>query len=129
MMYLVGAVLASAIAVIAVSAALAFLLELSIEYGLVTALLLLGAAELIFAVVIFIPINLIRERLGGMERVAYIAVGALIPAIAAFSIVPTSADAVSWIAKLVTTLAIAATGAAGGFAFALVVARANAASE
>lgn len=128
-MYLVAAVLASAIAVIAVSAVLAFLLDLSIEYGLVTALLLLGAAEMVFAIVIFVPVNLMRKRLGRMERVAYIATGALIPAIAALSIAPTGVDAISWAAKLVSTAAIAATGAAGAFAFALVAAQANVAPE
>ena len=127
-MYLVGAVLASAIAVIAVSAVLAFVLDLSIEFGLVTALLSLGALEMIFATIVFVPVHLIRKRLGGKERFAHIVAGTLIPAMAALFISLAGGVDTSWVAKSLAIAAIAATGAAGAFAFAFVVARADAAS-
>jgi hypothetical protein len=118
------AILASSLAAMLSTWAFIVLLDAPFDEGGVPQLLMVGAAALAFATIVFCPIYWLRRKTGRYQAGAYVLSGVLMPAAWIFIARPFGNDGFKWIAY--EAAVFAAIGASAALAFMMVAGRAKA---
>ncbi len=96
-------------------------IDLPVDQGGLPQVLIVGLFTLFFASAVFVPIHLIRRRLGRSVPFVYFLAGALIPASCVFIWRPFGQD--DFAANLLSAILLGILGACSGVGFAIVTTR------